>query len=259
VNLVPSAVESGLRTKFVGRRIVYLESTHSTMDVARKEALKGIADGTCVLADEQTGGRGRFGRTWVSPPGQNIYLTLVLRPRRDRLRMLGVISPLAVCLALEEKTGLKPSVKWPNDVRVGERKISGILIENEFSGSRPICSLVGIGVNVNFEPVGVPEIADIATSVKQETGKEWVREELIASLLNQLEALYLDPDVASVVDRWKSRLDTLGRNIAVSFRGQQVEGVAEDVTPHGDLLLRRSDGTVETIVAGEVTLRPDSR
>jgi BirA family biotin operon repressor/biotin-[acetyl-CoA-carboxylase] ligase len=225
------------------------------MDVAREEAANGAADGTIVIADEQTGGRGRFGRAWVSPAGRNIYLTLVLRPTTERLRRLSIVAPLAVALAIEETTGLKPAIKWPNDVRFGELKVAGVLIENEFSGSELLWSLAGIGINVNFDPSAFPEIAGIATSLLRETGSEWPRERLICALLNQFERFYAD-DSAGALGMWKARLDTLGREISVEFRGQVVEGVAEGVNDNGDLLVRRADGSIETIVAGEVTLRP---
>jgi BirA family biotin operon repressor/biotin-[acetyl-CoA-carboxylase] ligase len=226
------------------------------MDVAREEALGGTADGTVVLTDEQTGGRGRFGRAWVSPAGQNVYLTLVLRPSTQRLRMLSVVTPLAISLAIGGTTSLKPTIKWPNDVRIHDRKIAGVLIENEFSGSDLMFSLVGVGLNVNFDPSGVPEIADIATSIMRETGKEWPRELLVSAFLNDFERLHLEANTRTVHSQWKSRLDTLGRPISVVFREQIVEGVAEDVDEYGDLLVRRADGSLETVVAGEVSLRP---
>jgi BirA family biotin operon repressor/biotin-[acetyl-CoA-carboxylase] ligase len=153
-------------------------------------------------------------------------------------------------------TSLAPTIKWPNDVRIHERKIAGVLVENEFSGSDLMFSLVGVGLNVNFDPSGAPEIADIATSVMRETGKEWDREPLASSIFNHFERLYLESNWTSVLQMWKSRLDTLGSPVSIVFREQVVEGVAEDVDEYGDLLVRRADGSLETVVAGEVSLRP---
>ena len=251
-----SLVHGGLTTEFIGRRIVYLSSTGSTMDVARREAEEGAEEGTVVVAEEQTAGRGRFGRTWVSPTGKNIYTTLILRPDARGLRLLSVIAPLAVCQAAEHLATISAQIKWPNDVIVNGRKLSGILIENEFSGSMARYALVGIGVNVNFDVEESAEIAMLATSLKREAGREISREGLLAALLNHFEELYRGASRASdVLSAWKSRLETLGRTVTVTFRGQSHVGVAEDVDERGNLLLRQPDGSLMTIEAGEVTLR----
>ena len=251
-----AAVEERLTTRFVGRRIVYLTSTTSTMDVARQEAEAGAPDGTIVFAEEQTKGRGRFDRGWVSPSGKNLYLTLVMRPPLDRLRSLGIIAPLAVALAVEDSTGLRPRIKWPNDVLIDGRKLSGILIESEISGSAVEYALVGPGINVNFDIKQSPEIAAIATSIKRELGREASREELLAAFLNQFESLYQSaPQGDTVFEEWRTRLDTLGREIRVTFGDQVYEGTAEDVDRDGNLILVQPDGTRRTVEAGEVTLR----
>jgi BirA family biotin operon repressor/biotin-[acetyl-CoA-carboxylase] ligase len=225
------------------------------MDVARGEAEAAAPEGTLVFAEEQTVGRGRFGRAWVSPAGKNLYFTLILRPGVERLRRLSMIMPLAVCVAIEETVGLAPRIKWPNDVLLSRRKASGILIETEFSGDEPRYALIGIGVNVNFEIEPRSEIATIATSVKQELGRETAREPLLAGVLNQIERLYEEPDANAVREEWKSRLDTLGREVRVTFRGEVYEGVAEDVDAEGNLVLQGSDGSRRVFEAGEVSLR----
>ncbi len=231
------ALETALRTSFAGRRLIYLTNTPSTMDVARAEAEAAAPEGTAVVAEEQTAGRGRFGRQWVSPAGKNIYLTLVLRPTVDQLRRLGIITPLAVALAIEETTGLVPAIKWPNDVLLSGRKLSGALIDAEFSGSDAKYALVGIGVNVNFEIDPVSEIAGIATSLRQELGAETSREAVLAALLNHFEALYTAADARAVHEAWKSRLETLGRDVTLTFHGETHSGRAEDVDDAGNLIL----------------------
>ena len=185
-------VEQRLTTRFVGRRLLYLTSTGSTMDVARGEAEASAPDGTVVLAEEQTKGRGRFDRVWVSPEGKNLYLTLIIRPPLERLRSLSIVAPLAVALAIEDSTGLTPRIKWPNDVLMNGRKLSGILVESEIAGESVEYALIGIGINVNFDIEQSPEIAQIATSVKRELGNETCREDLLAVFLNHFEALYED-------------------------------------------------------------------
>jgi BirA family biotin operon repressor/biotin-[acetyl-CoA-carboxylase] ligase len=250
------AVESGLQTSFIGRRFMYLTSTSSTMDVARTEAESGAQEGTVVLAEEQTAGRGRFGRAWVSPAGKNIYATIVLHPTVDRLQQLGIVMPLAVCLAIEETARLVPQIKWPNDVLLSGRKVGGILIEAEFSGSDLKYALLGPGVNVNFDIDPESEIAGIATSIKHELGAETSREGVLATLLNHLEALYTSPNPRAVHAAWKSRLETLGRAVTLTFHGETHTGHADDVDDSGNLILRLPDGSHRTFEAGEVSLRP---
>jgi BirA family biotin operon repressor/biotin-[acetyl-CoA-carboxylase] ligase len=251
-----AAVEERLSTRFVGRRLLYLTNTGSTMDDARREAEAGAPDGTVVLAEEQTKGRGRFDRAWVSPAGKNLYLTLVLRPSVDRLRSLSMVAPLAVALAVEDATGLSPRIKWPNDVLINGRKLSGILIESEIAGESVEYALVGVGVNVNLDIEQSPEIAAIATSVKRELGREISREDLLVAFLNRFEELYEDaPKGDAVLQQWRSRLDTLGREVRVTFRDQVYEGTAEDVDRDGNLILAQRDGTRRVIEAGEVSLR----
>ena len=213
-------------------------------------------DGSVILAEEQTKGRGRFDRVWVSPAGKNLYLTLIMRPSLDRLRSLSIVTPLAVSLAVEDTTGLEPRLKWPNDVLIGGRKLSGILIESEISAESVQYALVGVGTNVNFDIEQSPEIAAIATSLKRELGHLTSREDLLAAFLNRFEQLYEDaPRGDAVFEQWRSRLDTLGREVRVTFRDQIYEGLAEDVDWYGNLILVRPDGTRRTIEAGEVTLR----
>lgn len=189
----------------------------------------------------------------MSPSGKNIYLTLLLRPPLDTLRSLSVVGPLAVAEAVEEIAGLATRIKWPNDVVVGGRKLCGVLIESELSGQEVRYSLVGIGVNVNFDIDEASEIAGIATSVKRELGRDVSREEVLATLLNRFEALYEDRPAA--FSGWRARLETLGRQVTVRFREQVYEGVAEDVDADGNLILRRPDGSTLALEAGEVSLR----
>jgi len=251
-----AAVEGRLATRFAGRRLLYLTSTGSTMDVAQSEAEAGAPDGTVVLAEEQTKGRGRFERVWVSPAGKNLYFTLITRPPLDRLRSLSIVAPLAVALAVEESTGLTPRIKWPNDVLVNGRKLSGILVESEIAGESVKYALIGAGINVNLDVEQSPEIAQIATSVKREIGRETSREELLAAFLNRFEELYDEaPKSDAVLRQWRSRLETLGRDVRVTFRDQVYEGLAEDVDRNGNLILAQPDGTRRVIEAGEVSLR----
>ena len=246
-----------LGTDFVGRRVVYEAST-ATMDVARREAQAGAPEGAIALAEEQTAGQGRMGRSWVSPAGANIYVTLVLRPALEELRYISVIAPLAVCQAIEETTGLFPRVKWPNDVLINGKKVCGALTQSEIAQGAVLYALTGIGINVNMDVAAHEEIRDIATSLRAELGRDVAREEVLAAMLNHFESLYLALRRGDVVSMpWKQRLDTLGQHVRVSGpEGALLEqGVAVDADSDGSLILRRDDGSHVRIEAGEVTLR----
>lgn len=248
-------VYSLLSTRRFGREIVYLPSTGSTMDVARARATQGAAEGLVVVADEQTAGRGRLGRGWVAPAGVNLYVSLLVRPAVAALKRLGMVAPLAVADAVTAVSGLDVRFKWPNDVRVGERKLCGVLIEAELAGELPAFAVVGIGLNVNLDLAQFPAIAGTATSIARELGRPVSREETLAALLNAFERRYDCPDGEALRLAWRARLDTLGRTVDVAFAGRSEHGVAEDVDGEGSLLLRRADGSIVTLPSGEVTLR----
>lgn len=251
-----ATVHDCLKTESFGRRVIYLTETHSTMDVARREAEEGAPEGTIIIAEEQTAGRGRFGRTWVSPAGQNLYFTIIARPDVARLRALSMASPLAACLAIDANSAVRPQIKWPNDIIVGGKKLGGVLIETELSGENVRYALIGIGLNVNYR-VDDPSIAAIATSLVNEAATAVSRERLLAELLNQFEALYerSRETRSEVHDWWRGRLDTIGRQVEVTFRGQTHHGLARDVDADGNLLLAVSDDEVLTLEAGEVSLQ----
>ncbi len=251
-----AALEEQLKTRWLGRRLLYYTSLGSTQDVARQEAEQGAPQGTVVLAEEQTAGRGRLGRPWVSPAGSNLYLTLILRPSMRQLRSLGIIAPLAIALALEEVTDLSPRIKWPNDVLVSQRKVAGVLIDSGLAGEEARYALVGLGINVNLDVQAHPDIAATATSLRAEVGHSVAREAVLAACLNRFEALYRGPAQAAF-QQWRARLETLGRAVRVTFAGGTgaEEGIAEDVATDGSLILRRANGSRLRVVAGEVTLR----
>jgi len=249
--------ESLLRTEFVGRTFDYQASVTSTMAVARRLASSGAPEGAVALAEEQTAGRGRLGRSWVAPPNVNLYFTVVLRPTLDQLRYLAVIAPLAICQAIEATAGLQPRIKWPNDVILDGKKVCGVLIESEVADDKIDFALLGPGINVNMDVTQFPEIRDIATSVRAALGRQVSREELLASCLNHFEALYDAVRRGEVVSvGWKQRLDTLGKPVRVSTPGAAaIEGVVVDADSDGAIILRRDDGAHVRVESGEVTLR----
>jgi len=244
-----------LRTDSFGRNLLFDSTVGSTMDVARGAAEQGAPEGTVALADEQTAGRGRLGRSWVAPPAVNLLPTLLLRPPEAALRQVAMIAPLAISDAIVECTGLRTDLKWPNDVQAHGKKLAGVLIETAtHEGAR--FALVGAGINVNFDPRPHEEIRDIATSVAVELGHEVEREPILAAYLAHFERMYRTVEAGgSAREAWRARLVTLGHEITATWPGGIVEGLAEDVDEDGGLVVRTRSGAHVTVEAGDVTLR----
>jgi len=254
-SLSPAAITNNLETRFIGQRVIYYPSLTSTMEVAKREAQQGAAEGTIIIADEQTAGKGRMKRLWLSPRG-SIALSVILYPDVAYLPSLVMLASLAVVHSIEAVTGLKAQVKWPNDVLIHGRKVCGILVESELRRDIVNYAIVGIGVNVNLRLADFPEILPIATSLSDELGREVSPLELIRRLLLEIERLYLAlPAGESIYEEWRDRLVTLGRRVSVNWGTTSYEGIAESVASDGSLLLRHSDGSLTKIVAGDVTLR----
>lgn len=223
------------------------------MDVARNLARGGVAEGMVVLTEEQTGGRGRLGRSWAAPRG-NLALSLVLRPSLEQLPSLIMMTSTAVVHSVEEVTGLKTEIKWPNDVLFRGKKICGILIENESHRNVLDFAIIGVGINVNLDTSIYPEIAATATSLSSELGREVSPMALLQSLLEEIERLYVAAQAGeSVYEEWCRHLETVGKQVRLKFDKSVEEGYAESVGRDGSLLLRHHDGSSVQIVAGEVT------
>ena len=250
-----ASITANLGTRFVGQKVIYYPSLTSTMEVAKQEAHRGAAEGMVIVAGEQTIGRGRRKRAWLSPKG-NIALSIILYPSADYLPSLIMLSSLAVVYSIESITGLKPQLKWPNDVLIKGKKVCGILIESGVKGGKVDYAVIGIGINAYLRLVDFPEISPIATSLSDELGREVPELYLIRRLLVEVEKLYLallsgEP----IYEQWRDRLVTLGRRVQVNWGKTRYEGIAESVARDGSLLLRCSDGSLAKIVAGDVTLR----
>ncbi len=244
-----------LTTESFGREIIFESSTGSTMDVARGAAKQGAPEGTIAVADEQTSGRGRLGRSWVTPPRANLASTLIMHPNLDHTRQISMIAPLAVCDAIEADCGIVADIKWPNDVHIAGRKLAGVLIESTLEPGPPLV-LVGTGINVNFDPAEHAEIRDIATSLLRETGHLHDRESVLAAYVANFERMYLESARGvSMMPRWKNRLVTLGQHVHASWPGGEATGLAEDVDDDGGLIVRIASDATITVQAGDVTLR----
>jgi BirA family biotin operon repressor/biotin-[acetyl-CoA-carboxylase] ligase len=249
-------LECALSNCDVGRCIFHYEVLGSTMDEARRLAEGGADEGAVVIAEEQTAGRGRFNRAWISPRGQNLSFSVLLRPTQAQMPYVNMAATLAVSRTVARATGLSPTIKWPNDVRVGGRKISGILIEAAIEGGEVSHAIVGIGLNVNFDPSVFPEIADISTSLFRETGRPHGRTQVLQHLLEEFDTLYSTVRAGrSLTNQWSGQLETLGRTVRLAWQDNIVEGKAEAVDDQGNLILKLPDGSKFTALAGEVTLQ----
>jgi BirA family biotin operon repressor/biotin-[acetyl-CoA-carboxylase] ligase len=258
-DLSVEGIQAGLGTEFVGRNTIYLAETGSTNEDARRVAQEGAPDGTVVITDHQTSGRGRLERRWEAPPGCCLLLSLVFRPElaAHQVQRLTIICGLAVADAVESETGLRVELKWPNDVVLDGAKVAGILTEIGWTGQRLDYVIVGIGLNVNLDPRQLPgDLLMAATSLSHVLGSQVARLPLLQALLRAVERRYLALKAGhSPHAEWAGRLATLGKPIVVSGAGTILNGVAEGVNADGALLVRLADGRLETVLAGDISLR----
>jgi BirA family biotin operon repressor/biotin-[acetyl-CoA-carboxylase] ligase len=258
-SLSAAAILDGLGTQFVGRELAYWPEIGSTNDEARRLAGEGAPEGMLVVADYQSRGRGRLDRGWVAPPGSSLLMSIVFRPELapHQLQRLTMSCGLAAVGAIEEQTGLRADLKWPNDVVIGGAKAGGILTEVGLAGAQVEFAVVGMGLNVNLDPGLLP--ADLpmpATSLCHELGAKVPRLPLLQNLLQQVEARYLALKAGqSPHMEWATRLVTLGKPVTVSATGLELDGTAEGVDADGALLVRLASGRLERVLAGDVSVR----
>jgi BirA family biotin operon repressor/biotin-[acetyl-CoA-carboxylase] ligase len=231
--------------------IFWYATVPSTNDLAASLAERGAPEGCVVAAHAQSAGRGRHGRSWVSPPGAGLYVSVVLRPPRDAVRALTIAAGVGVAEGIDAATGLDVGLKWPNDVYAGDRKLAGVLAEAADGLAHVI---LGIGINV-MPAAYPPDVAARATSLEGELGRAVDRGLLLAECLAALARRYADLKGgrdAAVVEAWRRRASrTLGRRVRWESAGAVAEGVAETIDEAGALVVRTSGGTV-TVTAGEV-------
>jgi BirA family biotin operon repressor/biotin-[acetyl-CoA-carboxylase] ligase len=244
----------------IGREIIYLDSTTSTNDVAIEIARKREeAEGTVVIADMQTSGRGRHGRCWISPPGVNLYFTVLLKvPASQQVSIISLITAIAVVLAIRQQTGLNAQIKWPNDILINDKKAGGILVEMVFNRHTTANMLaVGIGVNVNMPPEALKDIRPLATSLKIEAGTSIDRVKLLGKILAELERIYkilLNGNKKTLIKEWLRLNCTIGKKVSVQTSEGIITGLAEDIGDEGELYVRVSSEKIETVRAGDVTI-----
>lgn len=253
--LTPGMITDGLNTHLIGQNMLVFPSVSSTMDIARKEAMNNAPEGTAILAERQTAGRGRLKRTWHTPEG-NIAVSVILYPAKFYLNSLIMLASLAVLHSINTITGLTCKLKWPNDVLIHEKKVCGILIETRTQIDRLQYAVFGIGINTNMTIYNHPELKGIATSLYDEIGKPISRIQLLQQLFIELERLYFDMiSGKSLFPEWRSNLVTTGKQVRVQSGDSIFNGIAESVNEDGSLLLRSDNGSLTRITIGDVSLR----
>lgn len=245
----------------IGKERIFLETVDSTNSYAFFLAENGYPHGTVVVADAQTKGKGRHGRTWHSPRGKNIYMSIILRnTRKGLVSLLPLLAAIAVAEAIDEKAFVPIKVKWPNDLMVsddnGFKKVGGILSEARFSGGHPEFFILGIGINVNSLRNDLsPEIANSATSLRIESGRDFDRNELLENILGSIDRWYgllLKGEKSEILKRWRALSLTLGKEVKAITGEKTIKGIAVDIDEEGRLLLRLPSGEIERISSADL-------
>ena len=260
VALRPEALREALKSSLFSQSIFLFQTIDSTNRHAKELSIRGEPEGTLVLAEQQTAGRGRKGRTWQSPARVNLLLSIVLRPpiKSDLAFVLTMILALAASDGVCDITGLRPLIKWPNDLYVGGRKLAGILTEFSVRENRVEYMVLGMGLNVNWDPDQSPDILNPATSLLCETGRVINRGKLLICILRHFDASYhllLSSKITGFYRRWHELSMVLGREVAVETGGKILRGVVQKITREGALILRDSRGVEKVLLNGDVSLR----
>ncbi len=262
--LTAAQITADLHTKRLGRTLTILPCTDST-NTQLKTGYMDAPEGFVLLAEQQTAGRGRLGRQFVSPKGDGLYLSLVLRPQRapEQLSLLTPLAAVAVCEAIETLCRVSPSIKWVNDILLADHKICGILTEScgFSSGGCPDRYIVGIGLNLRFDRTAYPELASIAGGLSDTVPKLPTRAQLTAAILNAFEPWYdalLTGDTAALQGAYRARLGCLGQAVTVHTGTASYPAICTDLTAEGNLIVRDLHGTQHILQAGEIRIRKDA-
>ncbi|MBE3036377.1 MAG: biotin--[acetyl-CoA-carboxylase] ligase [Candidatus Atribacteria bacterium] len=258
--LIPQEVQGGLFTKYIGKEIYYFPELKSTNIMAKEKALhraEGINEGTLIIAERQSAGKGRLGREWFSPAG-GIWLSIILYPQLppSYISRITLMTAVAVVKAIKMCVQIEPQIKWPNDILINEKKVCGIL--TEMSAELDIINwvVVGIGINVNIDHREFPEdIQGNTISLKEVLGKEILRVKMVQIFLQEFEKYYESlkrREFSSILKEWKLYSHTLGRKIRVDMGERIVTGEAVNINEEGALILKKEDGELVEIISGTI-------
>ena len=247
-------------TVWLARDLFFYEETGSTNDDIKQMANEGALNGTLVVADRQSAGRGRCGRAWISPKGESVYMSLLLRPKcmPNQASALTLVMALAVTEAMEELAPGRSGIKWPNDIVMNGKKVCGILTEMALEQTTIDYVVIGVGINVN-QSIFDTEIATIATSIALELGRKITRTELIGRILHYFEKEYAEfaktYDLGSLMERYNGYLLNRDTQVRVLDPKGEYEGFALGINSQGELMVKRQNGEIEAVYAGEVSVR----
>jgi BirA family biotin operon repressor/biotin-[acetyl-CoA-carboxylase] ligase len=260
--LTEEEIRSVFKGDIIAREVIFYKETTSTNDKVIEIGTRGI-EGTVVIADSQVQGRGRFGRRWISPPGVNLYFTVLLKPpfSPKEASIVNLMVPVAVVSGIREYTQLETVIKWPNDVLIRDKKVAGILTEMKSDMNKIEFIAAGVGINVNM-PLELlpPPLRQVTTSLKEEKGEAVNRIGLLGAIFSRLEYWYkhiLKGKKRSLFNEWK-RLDSIyGKKVCVKMQGRVLSGIAQGITDNGELIIRPFSGKIERVCSGEVTILKD--
>jgi len=248
-------IKSGLNTNILGREVLCYAETTSTNDIAIELAGKDAKEGTLVIADSQTKGRGRLDRKWVASAGTSILASLILRPAIElsQVNRIVLITTISIIHAIRNVANLHALIKWPNDIVINDKKAAGILAESKTEKNSLSFVVVGFGINVNIQKGSFPEeIADIATSLSIESGHEVSRVYLLQEVLKQIESRYLRLNDNGFLDEWKSLSATIGRQIQIEYPDSTRTGIATDIDENGALIVQLDTGEMKHIMNDDI-------
>jgi BirA family biotin operon repressor/biotin-[acetyl-CoA-carboxylase] ligase len=256
-----ASLESNIHTAVIGREICFFPSVGSTNDLLKDEARAGAAEGLVFVTDEQVTGRGRRGRGWTAPARTSLLVSMLLRPAwlpaHDTF-LLTMLAAVSAAEAVEAVSRLTVDLKWPNDLHIGGRKLGGLLVETELDDTAIHWAVIGCGINVNWNPQVVRELAPIATSLSAEIGHEINRSEVLRALLERLDARYTalrSGARSALFEAWRGRLRMLGQPVQADTPQGMLLGIAADVTPDGALVIHGTNNQRHTVTAGDVSVR----
>jgi BirA family transcriptional regulator, biotin operon repressor / biotin---[acetyl-CoA-carboxylase] ligase len=252
--LFPAEITHQLHAGIIAKNIHYYDSLPSTMDVAQSLGMQNASEGSLVIAESQTKGRGRMGRHWHSPKNKGIYLSLILRPKipPNETPVLTFLSAVSICEAIQKICGLEAKIKWPNDIFLQHKKIGGMLTELQAEMDTTRFVVIGIGLNVNNDKNSlIPQ----ASSLKEYKKQPVSRLLLLQEILRRIEANYMDfqkDGPFPIIRKWRCHSNTLDRRVKVTCQNQRLEGMAVDIDTDGGLLLRNDSGLTQKVTSGDV-------
>jgi BirA family biotin operon repressor/biotin-[acetyl-CoA-carboxylase] ligase len=253
-------IRLGLQTNFIGKNLHYQEVVQSTQKIASQLVYEDAPEGTVVIAEEQLSGRGRLNRSWHSPKYTGIWMSMIIRPKiaLTKTPQLTLLTAVAVVQAIEEVTGLLPEIKWPNDILIDGKKVTGILTELQAEADQVQSLIIGIGINVNQQKTDFPEeLQEKASSLLIEKGEPILRADLIRTIFmifERLYLLYLEKGFLPIKLLWESYAVSIGKELKARTLTGVIEGKALGITNDGVLLLEDRDGTVHHIYSADIEI-----